>query len=53
MKRRIAVKECQVEEKSPIEVAVTEMESQVNELNEIVHAKTPDLKKLQLRFVSL
>ncbi|XP_045515392.1 dedicator of cytokinesis protein 9 [Pieris brassicae] len=49
VKRRIPVSECQVEEKSPIEVAVAEMESQVNELNEIVHAKTPDLKKLQLR----
>ncbi|XP_050675442.1 dedicator of cytokinesis protein 9-like isoform X2 [Leptidea sinapis] len=49
VKRRIPVTECQVEEKSPIEVAVSEMESQVAELNEIVHAKAPDIKKLQLR----
>lgn len=39
----------QVEEKSPIEVAVSEMEGQVTELQEIVNAKAPDIKKLQLR----
>ncbi|KPI93946.1 Dedicator of cytokinesis protein 9 [Papilio xuthus] len=49
VKRRIPVIETQVEEKSPIEVAVAEMESQVTELSEIVNAKAPDLKKLQLR----
>ncbi|CAK1549737.1 unnamed protein product [Leptosia nina] len=49
VKRRIPVTECQIEERSPIEVAVAEMEGQVAELNEIVHAKTPDIKKLQLR----
>ncbi|XP_013133698.1 PREDICTED: dedicator of cytokinesis protein 9 [Papilio polytes] len=49
VKRRIPVIETQVEEKSPIEVAVAEMESQVTELTEIVNAKAPDIKKLQLR----
>ncbi|KAG6459344.1 dedicator of cytokinesis protein 9 isoform X2 [Manduca sexta] len=49
VKRRVPVIDTQVEEKSPIEVAVSEMESQVAELAEIVNAKAPDLKKLQLR----
>ncbi|XP_013200563.1 dedicator of cytokinesis protein 9 isoform X1 [Amyelois transitella] len=49
VKRRVPVVETQVEEKSPIEVAVAEMESQVTELTEIVNAKAPDIKKLQLR----
>ncbi|XP_049871737.1 dedicator of cytokinesis protein 9 [Pectinophora gossypiella] len=49
VKRRAPVIETQVEEKSPIEVAVSEMEGQVAELTEIVNAKAPDLKKLQLR----
>ncbi|XP_050362245.1 dedicator of cytokinesis protein 9 [Nymphalis io] len=49
VKRRVPVIETQVEEKSPIEVAVSEMESQVGELAEIVNAKAPDIKKLQLR----
>ena len=49
MKRRVPVIDTQVEEKSPIEVAVSEMESQVAELAEIVNAKAPDIKKLQLR----
>ncbi|XP_073941513.1 dedicator of cytokinesis protein Ziz isoform X2 [Choristoneura fumiferana] len=49
VKRRVPVIETQVEEKSPIEVAVSEMESQVVELTEIVNAKSPDIKKLQLR----
>ncbi|KAL0849010.1 hypothetical protein ABMA28_013385 [Loxostege sticticalis] len=49
VKRRVPVIETQVEEKSPIEVAVAEMESQVAELTEIVNAKAPDIKKLQLR----
>ncbi|KAL4715192.1 hypothetical protein ACJJTC_012239 [Scirpophaga incertulas] len=49
VKRRVPVVETHVEEKSPIEVAVAEMESQVTELTEIVNAKAPDIKKLQLR----
>ncbi|XP_026738501.1 dedicator of cytokinesis protein 9 isoform X2 [Trichoplusia ni] len=49
VKRRVPVIDTQVEEKSPIEVAVSEMESQVTELTEIVNAKAPDIKKLQLR----
>lgn len=49
MKRRVPVVETQVEEKSPIEVAISEMESQVAELAEIVNAKSPDIKKLHLR----
>ncbi|XP_052757821.1 dedicator of cytokinesis protein 9 isoform X1 [Galleria mellonella] len=49
VKRRVPVVDTQVEEKSPIEVAVAEMESQVVELAEIVNAKSTDLKKLQLR----
>ncbi|XP_063376067.1 dedicator of cytokinesis protein 9 [Cydia fagiglandana] len=49
VKRRVPVMETQVEEKSPIEVAVSEMEGQVLELTEIVNAKAPDIKKLQLR----
>lgn len=51
MKRRVPVIETQVEEKSPIEVAITEMESQVIELAEVVNTKSPDLKKLQLRYL--
>jgi hypothetical protein len=53
LKRRIPVIDTQVEEKSPIEVAVAEMESQVAELTEIVNAKAPDIKRLQLRYSSL
>ncbi|XP_026329927.1 dedicator of cytokinesis protein 9 isoform X2 [Hyposmocoma kahamanoa] len=49
VKRRVPVIETQVEEKSPIEVAVSEMESQVAEITEIINAKAPDIKKLQLR----
>ncbi|KAI5632819.1 dock-like domain-containing protein [Phthorimaea operculella] len=49
VKRRVKVIETQVEEKTPIEVAILEMESQVTELTEIVHAKVHDIKKLQLR----
>ncbi|XP_061379186.1 dedicator of cytokinesis protein 9 isoform X2 [Danaus plexippus] len=49
VKRRVPVIDTQIEEKSPIEVAVSEMESQVAELSEIVNAKSPDIKKLQLR----
>lgn len=51
--RRVPVIDTQIEEKSPIEVALSEMESQVVELAEIVNAKAPDIKKLQLRFVYL
>lgn len=49
VKRRVPVVETQVEEKSPIQVAISEMESQVAELAEIVNAKAPDIKKLHLR----
>ncbi|KAJ0181700.1 hypothetical protein K1T71_002422 [Dendrolimus kikuchii] len=49
VKRRVRVIDIQVEERSPIEVAVAEMETQVAELAEIVNAKAPDIKKLQLR----
>lgn len=53
VKRRVPVIETQVEEKSPIEVAMLEMESQVAELTEIVNAKPPDIKKLQLRYTDI
>lgn len=53
VKRRVMVVDRQVEEKSPIEVALLEMESQVAELTEIVNAKVPDIKKLQLRYAYL
>ncbi|XP_041973645.1 dedicator of cytokinesis protein 9 [Aricia agestis] len=49
VKRRVAVVDTQVQERSPIEVALAEMEAQVAELTEIVNANTPDIKKLQLR----
>lgn len=49
VKRRIPVVDTQVEERSPIEVALAEMESQVEELTEIVSAQNHDVKKLQLR----
>ncbi|CAG9099891.1 unnamed protein product [Plutella xylostella] len=49
VKRRIPVSETSEEEKSPIEVALSEMESQVAELSDIVRANTCDIKRLQLR----
>ncbi|GBP59749.1 Dedicator of cytokinesis protein 9 [Eumeta japonica] len=49
VKRRSPVIDKQEEEKSPIEVALSEMEAQVAELTEVVNAKVHDIKKLQLR----
>jgi len=37
------------EELSPIEVAVEDMKAKVAELSEVVYARTPDIKKLQLK----
>lgn len=53
VKKRILVSDTHTEEKSPIEVAIEEMQNRVNELNEIVSAKTCDSKKLQLRYYSV
>lgn len=47
--KRIPVKNKQIIELSPIEVAIDEMTSKVAELEEVCLAHTIDLKKLQLR----
>lgn len=47
--KRIQVKNKQIIELTPIEVAIDEMQSKVSELGEICVAHTIDLKKLQLR----
>ncbi|XP_023704534.1 dedicator of cytokinesis protein 9 isoform X3 [Cryptotermes secundus] len=47
--KRICVVKQQVQELSPIEVALDEMQMRVNELEEVVFMKPTDAKKLQLR----
>lgn len=47
--KRIAVKDRQIMELSPIEVAIDEMQTKISELDEVVLAQTIDVKKLQLR----
>lgn len=47
--KRIAVKDRQIMELSPIEVAIDEMQTKIAELDEVVLAQTIDVKKLQLR----
>lgn len=49
MLKRIAVKDRQIIELSPIEVAIDEMQSKISELDEVVFTQTIDVKKLQLR----
>lgn len=48
VKKRIEVVEHNEQELSPIEVAIDEIHSKTNDLNEVVRAVTPDVKKLQL-----
>lgn len=48
VKKRIEVVEHNEQELSPIEVAIDEIQSKTNDLNEVVRAVTPDVKKLQL-----
>lgn len=47
--KRIAVKDRQTMELSPIEVALDEMQSKISELEDVVLAQVIDVKKLQLR----
>jgi dedicator of cytokinesis protein 9/10/11 len=47
--KRIPVKDRQIVELSPIEVAIDEMQTKTAELEEVVCAHTIDVKKLQLR----
>jgi hypothetical protein len=47
--KRIAVKDRQTVELSPIEVAIDEMHSKVSELVDVVFVASIDVKKLQLR----
>lgn len=47
--KRIAVRERQIIELSPIEVAIDEMQTKVSELADVVFAPSIDVKKLQLR----
>jgi dedicator of cytokinesis protein 9/10/11 len=47
--KRIAVKDRQIMELSPIEVAIDEMQTKTSELEEVVLSQTIDFKKLQLR----
>lgn len=47
--KRITVKDRQIMELSPIEVAIDEMQSKISELEDVVLAQTIDVKKLQLR----
>ena len=49
VQKRSMIIDCQVQEMSPIEVAIDEMESRVKELSEIISANPPDIKKLQLK----
>lgn len=49
MLKRITVKDRQIVELSPIEVAIDEMQTKISELEEVVLAQTIDVKKLQLR----
>lgn len=47
--KRIAVKDRQIVELSPIEVAIDEMQSKISELEDVVLTTSIDVKKLQLR----
>lgn len=47
--KRITVKDRQIMELSPIEVAIDEMQTKIAELEDVVLAQTIDVKKLQLR----
>jgi hypothetical protein len=47
--KRICVVKQQLQELSPIEVALDEMQMRVTELEEVVFMKPTDAKKLQLR----
>lgn len=47
--KRIAVKDRQLMELSPIEVALDEMQSKISELEDVVLTPVIDVKKLQLR----
>ncbi|KAG5678742.1 hypothetical protein PVAND_008388 [Polypedilum vanderplanki] len=47
--KRIQVKDKQIVELSPIEVAIDEMQNKITELADVVFATTIDVKKLQLR----
>jgi hypothetical protein len=49
VKKRIRVVKYRVQELSPIEVALDEMQMRVTELEEVVFMKPTDAKKLQLR----
>jgi hypothetical protein len=49
VKKRICVVKQRVQELSPIEVALDEMQMRVTELEEVVFMKPTDIKKLQLR----
>lgn len=49
VEKRSPIMDCHVQEMSPIEVAIDEMESRVKELSEIINASPPDIKKLQLK----
>jgi len=49
VKKRIPVSSRTDTELSPIEVAIEEMTTKVCELNALVMADVPDLKKLQLK----
>jgi hypothetical protein len=49
VKKRIRVVKHRVQELSPIEVALDEMQMRVTELEEVVFMKPTDAKKLQLR----
>lgn len=47
--KRVAVKDRQIMELSPIEVAIDEMQTKISELEDVVLIQTIDVKKLQLR----
>ncbi|XP_077513928.1 dedicator of cytokinesis protein Ziz isoform X7 [Amblyomma americanum] len=49
VKKRIPVSSRRTKDLNPIEVAIDEMQTRVAELDEVVHRKPPDLKKLQLK----
>jgi hypothetical protein len=49
VKKRVCVIKQRVQELSPIEVALDEMQMRVTELEEVVFMKPTDVKKLQLR----
>ncbi|CAL4142672.1 unnamed protein product [Meganyctiphanes norvegica] len=49
VKKRIMIKNTEISEMSPIEVAIDEMEMRVKELLEITNKRPTDVKKLQLK----